>query len=208
MSYTTAYTPLFRFDAESGEVDRDSNPRVLDPEGLDTVPSSVSKLGEDTFQSLKIMGEEQDYSTYPKETYKTLKGFKTHKPAGTFGGFRLQQTDKQALVDQIRGHEDRSSAPLGYVFNIERVGIEYGGVEGVWKSLFSEVSRHTDPFAFFQSSRPHSFPDVTEVGSGTDQSVYYVECVEGDVRVEERTVGLVETEVLVDEFDSAEESET
>lgn len=131
-----------------------------------------------------------------------LKGFKSWKPTDAFG--LDYDPDLETLRERIESHEDHREEPLGYVYNMERCGIPYDGLEGAWKDLFAAVSEHTDPFTFYHSPTEHTFADVTDFESGTE-SVYRVECHDGAVRVEERTFERTETEVLIDEVGDSDE---
>lgn len=71
------------------------------------------------------------------------------------------------------------------------------------EDLFSAVSEHTDPFTFYHSPTEHTFADVTDFEDDTE-SVYFVECHDGAVRVEERTFERTGTEVLIDWLPSTE----
>jgi hypothetical protein len=196
MSFTAAYTD-FRV-LRDGEVrspyEHDSHPHILDPEGLDSVHDRV-EMSESAFQQNLITGEVTDHSAYPTRTWTVLKGFKTWTPTDAF---LHRDIDKQGLVERIKRHEDRTSPPLGYCYNIERMGIPYGGLQSEWKRLFCAVSEHTEPFAVYHSPREHSFPDVTDFERGME-TVYYAEFDEGDAYVEERTFEQTETEVLCDD---------
>jgi hypothetical protein len=192
MSFTAAYSPLFVLPDD--EAPRDRSPRILDRDGFDTVPDQLD-LSESTFQTITVLGEETDHSEYPSQTWETLQGFKTWTPADAFLDRNI---DKQALVQRIERHEDRASSPLGYTYNIERMGIPYGGLNGEWKRLFQAVSDHTEPFGVYHSPHEHSFPDVTEFDTGAE-TVYYAEFDDGAAYIEERTFEQTETEVLCDD---------
>lgn len=194
MSFTAAYSELFALDINAGEL-TDENPRILDREGFESVHERVD-VSESTFLSSAITAEETDDSEYPPKTWTILKGFKSFTPADAF--LLAHDPDRDALVSKIENHEDRSSAPLGYTYNIENVGIPRGGMEGAWKTLFAEVSRHTEPFAFYHSPVKHAFPDVTDFADGTS-SVYYVECEDGDVYAEEQAFARVDCGKLIQE---------
>lgn len=196
MSFTAAYTELYAI--RDGKVrspsDLNHNPRILDPDGLDTVHERTD-VSESTFRDLVITDEQKDHGEYPTKTWESLKGFKTWKPTDAFG---LEfGPDRDELVRQIENHEDYRTGPLGYGYNIERLGIPYGGLEGAWKTFFAEVSTHTEPFAFYHSPIEHEFPDITDFRDG-EESVYYVECYDGEVYVEEQTFERTGTEVLTD----------
>lgn len=188
MSFTAAYSELLAI--RDGEITRD-NPRILDVDGFETVHESVS-VSESTWQDIQVTGEDDDYSDYPKKTWKVLKGFKTWKPDSAVRRY-------DSLEELARDHEDYRTGPLGYGYNIERVGIPYGGLDGAWKPFFAEVSKYTEPFAVYHSPREHTFPDVTDFKDGKEK-VYLIKCAEGSVYVEERTFKLEDTEVLVDEI--------
>jgi hypothetical protein len=192
MSFTAAYSPLFVLP--EGEDPRDRSPRILDRDGFDSVSDQID-LSESTFQKICILGDEDDYSEYPPRTWETLQGFKTWTPSDAFLDRGI---DKQGLVQRIERHEDRASSPLGYTYNIERMGIPYGGLHGEWKRLFQAVSDHTEPFGVYHSPHEHSFPDVTDFAEGTE-TVYYAEFDDGAAYIEERTFEQTETEVLCDD---------
>ena len=185
MSFTAAYTELYAIRNEEVRSASGLNyhPRILDPEGFDTVHERVD-VGESTFNRIAITGEEEDHSDYPKQTWETLKGFKSWKPTDTFG--IDYDPDLSALVKQIKNHEDYRTGPLGYGYNIERLGVPYDGWDGAWKRFFKEVSKHTEPFAFYHSPIEHKFPDVTDFRDG-EETVYYVEVHDGEMYAEEQT---------------------
>jgi len=197
MSFTAAYTELHAI--RDGEVrtrsDLRYHPRILDPEGLETVPGNT-EIGESTFQRIAIKGEDEDSGEYPKQTWETLKGFKSWKPTDAFG--LDHDPDMSALVQKIEGHEDYRSGPIGYGYNIERLGIPYGGWQGEWKRFFKEVSKHTEPFAFYHSDREHGFPDVTDFQNGKE-IVYYVEVHNGEMYAEEQTFRRTNVEPKIQE---------
>jgi len=185
VSFTVAYTQLHAI--RDGEVEQSSrvrgHPRILDPEGFSTVHKHID-MSSSTFEDIVIKGEEEDHGDYPKQTWETLKGFKTWKPEGAFG--LRHDPEMSDLVKKIESHEDYRTGPLGYGYNIERLGIPYGGWEGQWKRFFKEVSKHTEPFAFYQSDREHEFPDVTDFSTGKE-IVYYIEVDDGEMYAEEHT---------------------
>lgn len=185
MSFTAAYTELYAVrDREvRSPAGLNSHPRILDPEGFGTVHKHVD-IAESTFQKMAVKGEEEDHSDYPKQTWETLKGFKSWKPKDAFG--LDHDPDMSDLVKKIKDHEDYRTSPLGYVYNIERVGVPYGGWDGEWKRFFKEVSKHTEPFAFYHSPYEHEFPDVTDFKSG-EETVYYVEVHDGEMYAEKQT---------------------
>lgn len=200
MSFTAAYTELRRYDPDNDEiVQARRQPRILDLDRFNSVPDRVEEISESTFHKIKVLGEHDAYSEYPKQTWKVLKGFKSWKPADAFGLEWDPELDD--LVEEIRDHhEDYRTGPLGYYYNIERVGMARGGVDGVWRKFFAEVSRHTDPFAFYQSPYEGAFPDVTHFDDGSEK-VWLCKCVDGAVYVEEQTFERVGTEVLLDELE-------
>lgn len=205
MSFTATYSNLRRI--EDGEVHYDSMnsgfPRILDRDGFRSVPERVD-IGADTFERIAITGELEENS-YPKQTWDVLKGFKSWTPRDAFS---VEHTDSyDDLVEQIGGHLHYRSAPLGYVFNIERMGIPYGGLEGTFKIFFEEVSKHTDPFAFWHSPVEHDFPDVTDFDDGT-ASVYYCEAHDGDLYVEEQSFARTGTEPLLTDAEPVGSHET
>jgi len=197
MSFTAAYTELRAI--RDGEVlsssDLSYHPRILDLDGFESVHEHVN-MSESTFQKNAITGEVDDLGEYPKQTWKTLKGFKTWKPSDAFG--LDHDPDMGGLVDMIEGHEDRRSGPLGYGYNIERMGVPYEGWNGAWKPFFKEVSKHTEPFAFYHSDREHAFPDVTDFQSGKEV-VYYVEVHNGEMYAEEQTFRRTDVEPKIEE---------
>jgi len=197
MSFTAAYTELESL-AEGGP---SRGVTITDMDGLLTVPDSV-EIDDATFQQMLVTDEWTDHSAYPKETWDVLKGFKSWKPTDAFG--LDYDPDLDTIIKKIKSHEDYREEPLGYVYNIERCGIPYGGLEGEWKRLFAAVSEHTKPFAFYHSPREHTFADVTDFAEGTE-SVYYVECHDGAARVEEQTFERTGTEVLLDEVSDRDE---
>lgn len=206
MSFTAAYSNLRRI--EDGDVYRESMysgfPRIRDPDGFESVPDHID-MGEDTFQRIAVTGEEEDHGSYPKQTWDVLKGFKSWTPRDAFG---VDHTDSyDDLVKQIDGHLHYRSAPLGYVFNIERLGIPYSGLKGSFKIFWEEVSKHTDPFAFWHSPAEHDFPGVTDFGDGT-ASVYYCEAHGGDLYVEEQSFARTGTEPLLTDAERVGSHET
>jgi len=188
MSFTAAYSELLAI--RDDEITRD-NPRILDPDGFETVYKSVD-MAESTWQNIQVTGEDKDYSEYPKRTWKVIKGFKSWKPK-----HELRFYD--SLDEAAEDHEDYRTGGLGYGYNLERMGIPYNGLEGGWKAFFAEVGKYTEPFAVYHSPREHTFPDVTDFKDGKEK-VYLIKCAEGSVYVEERTFKLADTEVLVDEI--------
>jgi hypothetical protein len=192
MSFTAAYTELLAI--RDGEV-TSSNPRIRDREGFESVHEHT-EVGESTFKKIAITDEDTDYSAYPTETWETLKGFKSWKPTDAFG--LDHDPDMGDLINQIRGHEDYRTGPIGYGYNIERLGIPYGGWGGAWKQFFKEVSKHTEPFAFYHSPREHEFPDVTDFDTG-EEAVYYVEAHDGAMYAEEQTFRRVGVEPKIEE---------
>lgn len=199
MSFTAAYTELYAI--RDGEVRSPSelnyHPRILDPDGFNTVHEHV-EMSESSFKKNVVTGEEEDHGDYPTQTWETLKGFKTWKPTDAFG--LDHDPDMGALVKKIKGHEDYRTGPLGYGYNIERMGIPYGGWNGAWKHFFKEVSNHTEPFAFYHSDREHEFPDVTDFQSGKE-IVYYVEVHDGEMYAEEQTFRRTNVEPEIEEVE-------
>lgn len=195
MGSTSVYSEFRAWDDEAG-VGLDRPPRVLDLDGLYEVGDRLGNMSETSFKRAMILDEETDIDSYPEETWRILKGFKTHKPQDTF--LLDLDPDRQSLIDCIMGHEDRSSAPLGYRYNLDNAGIHYEGVDGFWKMLFAMVSEHTEPFECYTSPQAYQFTDVTDFDDGTE-SVYYVRCVDGAVYVEEQTFELADSEILIDE---------
>ncbi len=191
MSFTSAYSEL---RALVNDEPADRPPRILDRDGFNDVPSHV-EMSESTFEKISVLGEETDQTEYPERTWETLKGFKTHTPAGTF--LLDLDIDTEDIVQRIKSQEDRERAPLGYWYNIERMGISYGGIDGEWRYFFAEISRHTEPFAFYHSSQKVRFPDLTDFADG-EETVYYIECDDGDLYAEEQTFERTSTEVLID----------
>lgn len=205
MSFTAAYTELYAI--RDGTVLTDGvrkHPRVLDPDGLDTVHEKTD-ISESTFHRIAVTGEQEILEDYPKQTWDCLKGFKSWKPTDAFG--IDHDPDMAEIVGQIERHEDYRTGPLGYGYNIERMGIPYGGWDGAWKTFFAEVSRHTEPFAFYHSPVEHEFPDVTRFADGTE-AVYYVEVRDGQVYAEEQKFARVGVETHIDEIDKTAEHTT
>lgn len=192
MSFTAAYTEL--------ESLADDGPRrgvkIHDYDGLLSAVGTLD-IRESTFKSMLVTDEWTDHTEYPKETWDVLKGFKSWKPSDAFGLEYDPNVD--ALRKKIEGHEDHRTGPIGYGYNIERCGIPYGGENGVWRDLFTRVSEYTDPFAVYHSPLEHEFPDVTDINADEPATVYYIECHDGELYLEERTFELTGTEVLVDE---------
>ncbi|WP_264556709.1 hypothetical protein [Halocatena marina] len=194
MSFTAAYSGLFALDTDGESLERP--PRILDRDRFEMVSEQVD-LSEAAFQSMRVLGEETDQSTYPTQTWTTLKGFKTHTPADTLLDTGTSTSNNpHALVERIKRHEDRDAAPLGYCYNIERMGIPYGGLHGEWQALFCAVSEYTEPFGLYHSPREYSFPDLTEFEDGPE-TVYYAEFDVGIAYIEERTFEHTATEVLL-----------
>lgn len=197
MSFTAAYTELHAI--RDGEVrsphELNYHPRILDPEGFETIHEHV-EMSESSFNKNVVKGEEEDHTDYPTQTWETLKGFKTWKPTDAFG--LHHDPDMSALVKKIKGHEDYRTGPLGYGYNIERMGVPYGGWNGAWQGFFKEVSKHTEPFAFYHSDREHEFPDVTDFQSGKEV-VYYVEVQNGEMYAEEQTFRRTNVESKIEE---------
>lgn len=192
MSFTAAYTELESL-AEGGP---HRGVTITDRDGLMSVPEGLD-IQESTYKSMLVTDEWTDHTAYPTETWDVLMGFKSWKPTDAFG--LEHDPDVNALRKRIEGHEDYRKGPLGYGYNIERCGIPYGGVNGVWRDLFTRVSEHTEPFALYHSPVEHEFPDVTEIDADEPATVYYIECDDGDLYLEERTFELTATDVLVDE---------
>lgn len=201
MSFTAAYTELYAI--RDGEVrsssDLNYHPRILDPDGFDALHEHV-EMSESALKKNVVKGEEEDHSDYPKQTWETLKGFKTWKPTDAFG--LDHDPDMSALVKKIKGHEDYRTGPLGYGYNIERMGVPYGGWDGAWKHFFKEVSKHTEPFAFYHSPYEHEFPDVTDFKGG-EETVYYVEVHDGEMYAEEQTFKRTDIETKIEETERA-----
>jgi len=199
MSFTARYTELYAI--RDGEVcsasELNYHPRILNPDGFETVHESTD-VSESTFRKIAVKGEEEDHSDYPKQTWETLKGFKSWKPTDAFG--LDHDPDMSALLKRIKNHEDYRTGPLGYGYNIERVGIPYGGWGGAWKCFFKEVSKHTEAFAFYHSPIEHEFPDVTDFREG-EETVYYVEAQNGELYAEEQTFERVSTEAKISEVE-------
>lgn len=194
MSFTVRYSELRAI--RDGEVlQRRQAPRITDPEGFETVPEHT-EVAESTFREMAIKGEETDRGSYPTETWESLKGFKTWKPADAFS---LDYDDPEGVVETIRSdHEDYRTGPLGYGYNIERLGPPYGGIEGAWREFWSAVSEHTEPFVMYVSPIEHEFADVTDFDDGTE-TVYYVEAHNGALYVERQHFARVRCEPLVTE---------
>jgi hypothetical protein len=197
MSFTAAYTELYAI--RDGEVQSPSelftHPRILDRDGFDTVHENVD-VSESTFKKIAVTGEHEQSAEYPKQTWKTLKGFKTWKPTGAF--HLDHDPDLDTLIKQIESHEDYRTGPLGYGYNIERLGVPYGGWNGAWKRFFKEVSKHTEGFAFYHSPIEHEFPDVTDFKDGKE-AVYYVEVQDGEMYAEEQTFRRTNIEKRIEE---------
>lgn len=197
MSFTAAYTELYAI--RDGEVlspsELNYHPRILDPDGFDTVHEHV-EMSESAFKKNVVKGEEEDHGDYPTQTWETLKGFKTWKPTDAFG--LDHDPDMAGLVKKIKGHEDYRTGPLGYSYNIERMGVPYGGWNGSWKHFFKEVSKYTEPFAFYHSDREHEFPDVTDFQTG-EEVVYYVEVHDGKMYAEEQKFRRTDIEAKIEE---------
>lgn len=197
MSFTAAYTELYAI--RDGEVrspsDMNYHPRILDPNGFEKISENV-EMSESAFENNVVKGEEEDHTDYPKQTWETLKGFKTWKPESAFG--LDYDPDREAIVKKIRSHEDYRTGPLGYSYNIERMGVPYDGWDGAWKRFFKEVSRHTEPFAFYHSDREHEFPDVTDFQDGKE-IVYYVEVHDGEMYAEVQTFRRTNIEKKIEE---------
>lgn len=197
MSFTAAYSEFMALDVDAGER-LDRNPKVLDWDALVEWPEQRGDIGEKTFRRMLVTEEWTDRGAYPEETWKVLKGFKSWRPKDAFG--LDHDPDCDALVDTIRRHETRSESPLGYTFNMERIGIPYGGSDGFWRSFFEAVSEHTEAFAVYHSPIKHRFPDVTDFQDGKE-SVFYIEGVDGDLYVEEQTFQRVDIEAVVEDRD-------
>jgi len=199
MSFTAAYTELYAI--RDGEVRSpralNYHPRILDPKGFETIHEHV-KMSESSFKKNVVKGEEEDHTDYPKQTWETLKGFKTWKPTNAFG--LDHDPELNALVEKIKGHEDYRTGPLGYGYNIERMGVPYGGWNGEWQCFFKQVSKHTEPFAFYHSDREHEFADVTDFQSGKEP-VYYVEVNDGEMYAEEQTFRRTNVKSKIEEID-------
>lgn len=197
MSFTAAYTELYAI--RDGEVRSPSelnyHPRILNREGFETIHEHV-EVSESAFKDILVKGEEEELGDYPKQTWETLKGFKTWKPTNAFG--LDYDPGMDAIVKKIKNHEDYRTGPIGYGYNIERMGVPYGGWNGAWKRFFKEVSKHTEPFAFYHSDREHEFPDVTDFHSG-EEVVYYVEVHDGEMYAEEQTFRRTNIEKKVEE---------
>jgi hypothetical protein len=197
MSYTGAYTELKALDVEGGE-QLDRNPRILDWDALVEWPETRGDIGTESFREMLVVDEWTDKDSYPTETWKILKGFKSWTPADQF---QLDfDPDREALVEEIEKHRDWGEAPLGYVFNIERVAIKYNGHDGIWKPLFRAVSEATEPFSVYHSSTSSGFPDVTDFEDGKE-SVYYIEAVDGELYVEEQQFQHVGADRIVEDRD-------
>lgn len=195
MSFTAAYSQLEALDTDEAER-LDRPPRITDWEGLVEWPETRGDLGTDTFRDMMVTDEWTDHDAYPEETWKVLKGFKSWKPSDAFGlDF---DPDIEAILSEIEGHEDYSTGPLGYGYNMERIGIPYDGEDGFWKVLFKGVSEFTEPFAFYHSPYEHEFPDVTNFRDGAE-TVYYVECANGQMYAEEQTFRRTNTESIIEE---------
>lgn len=199
MSFTAAYSPLYALDVDAG-TRLDRHPRILDWDGLVEWPEQRGDIGADTFRSMLVVDEWTDADAYPEETWKVLEGFKSWTPGDAF--LLDHEPDRNALVETIQRHASRSDAPLGYTFNMERIGIPYGGVGGFWRSFFEAVSEHTEAFAVYHSTIENRFPDVTDFAGG-EESVYYIEAVDGELFVEEQTFRRTGAEILVGDRDRA-----
>lgn len=195
MSFTAAYSQLVALDTDGGER-LDRPPRITDWEGLVEWPETRGDLGTDTFRDMMVTDEWTDHDAYPEETWKVLKGFKSWKPSDAFGlDF---DPDIEAILSKIEGHEDYSTGPIGYSYNMERIGIPYDGENGFWKVLFKGVSEFTEPFAFYHSPYEHEFPDVTNFRDGAE-TVYYVECANGQMYAEEQMFRRTNIEPIVED---------
>lgn len=197
MSFTAAYSELMALDVDAGER-LGRNPRIQDRGALLEWPETRGDISTDAFQKMLIVEDWTDRDAYPTQTWKVLCGFKTWLPSNAF--HLSADTSPDAVVDTILGHETRSESPLGYTYNMERIGIPYGGIEGFWKTMFEAVSEHTEPFAVYHSPIRNRFPDVTDFQGG-EESVYYIEAVDGELYVEEQTFRRVAADPLVDDRD-------
>jgi hypothetical protein len=199
MSFTAAYTELYAIrDGEVRTQGGDRNhPRITDPDGFDTVHEQTD-VSESTFKKIAITGEQEDHAEYPKQTWKTLKGFKSWKPTDAF--HLDHDPSMEDIIGEIERHEDYRKGPLGYGFNIERLGVPYGGWTGAWNRFFKEVSKYTEPFAFYHSPYEHEFPDVTDFEDGSEV-VYYVEVDDGEMYAEEQTFRRTNVEAEIEEKD-------
>lgn len=195
MSFTGVYTELMALDIEEG-ARMDRHPKVLDWDGLVEWPEKRTDISTTSFRDMLVVDEWTDRDAYPEETWKVLQGFKSWDPADTF--LLDHEPDRDALVEEIRRHRSRSDAPLGYSYNMERIGIPYSGEDGFWKSFFEAVSEHTEPFAVYHSPIEHRFPDVTDFQGG-EESVYYIEAVDGELYVEEQTFRRTGVEATVND---------
>jgi|GEM_PF-5678179 len=190
MSYTAVYTEFEALDPETGETKRHA-PRILDRDAWrDEDWCTVANMSADTIRSKAVLDTYEDAGAYPTEEWRVIKGFKTWNPRN---GVDADKPMREALRD------DQTSL-LGLEYNLERVGIEYAGLNGVWKDLFVAISEHTEPFACYHSPYEHDFADVTTIADGTD-SVYYIEANNGQIRVEEQQFELVERDMRLDEWD-------
>lgn len=190
MSFTAVYTEFKALDVEEGKR-LNRPPRIIEYDGWrDEDWSSVPNMEASTLRDLAIVTEDEDYSEYPKREWKVLKGFKTWKI-----------TEGVGSDEKVRdAFEDDRTSILGLEYNIERCGIPYGGIDGGWKSLFVAISEYIEPFATYHSPYEHDFADVTDFRDG-EESVYYIEVVNGEVYVEEQTFRRTDIEKLVEERD-------
>jgi len=195
-------SPTLEFKAYDPETDSVGGrpPRILDIDGFEAL-HEVTDISEETLNQIAITDEQEDYSEYPQRTWKVLRGCKSWRPADRFN--LDHASEKEYVFERIRDDDRLDEAPLGYTFNIERVGIAQEGEDGYWRDFFSTVSEYTQPFQFYASARVNSFPDVRDFDDGSEV-VYVVTCVDGDLRVQKEEFERTSSETIVDETEDGE----
>lgn len=188
MSWTVAYSGLRRLDEETRETE-ERPPHILDLDGFDEV-FDIRDIPRD----LAVTEEREDRSSYPHETYLALHGFRTWQPSSGIEHLLEEGCTAEDIDERYR----YSTYKLGMQYNIERLGMPYESVDGEWSRFFSDISEHTEPFAFYVSPIEDRFPDLTDIGSD-GVKCWYVECIDGELKVVKQTYEMVDEEVEVDE---------
>lgn len=134
MSYTALYGPLRPLDADETHVS--GGVKITDPDALEAWATYFD--AGNILDDAEIV-ERTDQSSYPRESYDYLLGFRTHKP-------REPATE----------HE---KSTLGAYHNIERLGYEYGGQ---FTSFWAGLSNATDAFELYHPVRQHGLDEAGE----------------------------------------------
>lgn len=190
MSYTALYGPLRPLDRQQGRAR--GGVRVTDRDALDAWASLYD--AENILNDAEIE-ERVDHSTYPRQEWDVLLGFRTWKSQ--------EPTDEH----------DKST--LGAYHNIERLGFWYGGN---FTSFWAGLSTATEPFEVFHPAPEHGLDEAGEGiikesteraddgrRSATDDGgvqVAHVRSRDGTATVDVLTLGVLDVEEGVETSES------